>query len=107
MDINIKSSIPNQDYQPHVFAKIASAIAIALGTTVLLGWAFYFWMPVNLLPVLFSIKVNTAINFVLCGIALWMLSETNKKHNLYVMQLCAAVVFLISFSYFIPIFLPY
>lgn len=94
--MDIKTSVPYQN-ESHIFAKIASGISITLGTTILIGWAFYFWLPENILLILFSIKVNTAINFVLCGIALWILSESEKKYNIYIMQLCAAVVFLISF----------
>lgn len=82
---------------PIVFAKCAAALAMISGISIILGWVFYYWLPSEYLPYLISIKPNMAINFVLCGIALWIYCEKYSVYAHYVAEICGAAVFLISF----------
>ena len=66
---------------PKIVGKIASAIAIGVGSIVLLGWLLNievaksgFWGNSS------TIKANTALCFVLCGISLW-LSQVGDKED--------------------------
>lgn len=51
----------------------ALCVSIALlGIAVLIGWAFDFNRLKSVLPGLPSMKVNTSIAFILCGVSLWL-----------------------------------
>src|SRR5688572_17056258 len=91
-------------YWPIVFAKSASALVIVCGMTVILGWIFYLWLPKDSLSLLFSIKPNVALCFILSGIALWAKCDKSKISIPQIAQLSCSVVFLIGtltlFEYF-------
>ncbi|MEH1981932.1 MAG: ATP-binding protein [Nostoc sp.] len=60
-------------------AKIASAIPILVGSLVLVGW----WLGIEVLKHGFfgspaTMKVNTALCFILCGLSLWLFSKAGK-----------------------------
>jgi PAS domain S-box-containing protein len=56
-------------------AKLASAIAVFVGSLVLVGWCFGIEVLKRGFPdSLATMKVNTALCFVLCGISLWLFS---------------------------------
>ncbi len=56
-------------------AKVASAIAVFVGSLVLVGWCFGIEVLKRGFPdSLATMKVNTALCFVLCGISLWLFS---------------------------------
>jgi PAS domain S-box-containing protein len=88
----------------YVFARIVSTIMIVVGAFVIVGWIFYFWIPSSLLVHLYSIKPNTAICFVLSGMALWLYSEKHSNFSENLAQICGAMIFLIGiitlFEYF-------
>ncbi|MDB6153289.1 MAG: hypothetical protein JWL90_1742, partial [Chthoniobacteraceae bacterium] len=50
----------------------SSAALIAIGLTVILGWLFDQRQVIRLLPGSITMKSNTALCFMLCGMALWM-----------------------------------
>lgn len=58
-----------------VFARCASAIAVGVGFTVLLGWVFDTDGLKRLQTGFATMKGNTAVAVILSGIALWLLSR--------------------------------
>lgn len=82
---------------PYQFARLVSALAIIAGSSVLLGWTFYLWIPDTILSHLLFCKPNAAICFILVGIALWMRSEKRKLYRRYLIEICSGFVFLFAF----------
>jgi PAS domain S-box-containing protein len=56
------------------FSQCAAYLAIGIGLAVLVGWLFDVTTLKSILPGLTTLKPNTAVGIVLCGIALWLLS---------------------------------
>ncbi|MHC5758635.1 PAS domain S-box protein [Nostoc sp.] len=82
-------------------AKVASAIAVFIGSVVLVGW----WLGIEVLKRGFpgspaTMKVNTAVCFVLCGMSLWLFLKAGEKNSklfphfptLLISQVCAIAV---------------
>jgi PAS domain S-box-containing protein len=82
---------------PYAFAKLTSAFAILLGMMVLLGWATYFWLPVDMNAYITAIKPNEAFCFILAGTALWLRCENHSRYTQYIAQISGACIFLIAF----------
>src|SRR5258708_1058477 len=59
----------------HGVVLVASLLVVALGVTVMIGWAFNITALKSVLPGLVTMKVNTALGMVLCGGALVLLSS--------------------------------
>jgi diguanylate cyclase (GGDEF)-like protein/PAS domain S-box-containing protein len=55
------------------FVQVASLITMLIGSLVLLGWALDIVVFKSILPQLTSMKANTAIGFMITGLALWFL----------------------------------
>lgn len=83
-------------YWPYTIANIASVLAILLGTFVLLGWVFNVWLSPYLRLVIEQIPPNTAICFLLLGMALWIRREKPKGYTRFLAELTSALVFLIG-----------
>ncbi|MCC5614156.1 PAS domain S-box protein [Nostoc sp. CHAB 5836] len=71
-----KSKMPTNS----LVAKVGSAIAVFVGSLVLVGW----WLEIELLKRGFlgspaTMKVNTALCFVLCGVSLWLFSKRGEQ----------------------------
>jgi two-component system, sensor histidine kinase and response regulator len=82
---------------PLLFSKFASSLAIISGTAIVFAWTFYFWLPTWALPYLVTLKPNLAINFILCGISLWIYCDEKSRYGHYVAEICAGIVFVMAF----------
>ena len=56
------------------FAPLVAALSVLTGSIVLVGWAFDITVLKSLLPIWVSMKPNTAVTFVLIGLALILVS---------------------------------
>jgi PAS domain S-box-containing protein len=82
-----------QDTYNSLVAKIASAIAILFGTSILVAWGLKLqFLQGNLLGIEFTTKLNTAVCFLLSGISLWLLVGTRGKKYTYLSRICAIAV---------------
>ena len=86
------------------FAKKAGIAVIAIGCTVILGWIFDLPLLKSILPELASMKVNTALCFILGGFSLFIQqprrAESTIKHQKiynYLIFSCSFLITLISF----------
>jgi PAS domain S-box-containing protein len=81
------------------FTRIASFMAMAVGCLVLVGWLLSIGALTSVLPGFVTMKPNTALCFVLVGLALWLsrvqLGDSNSKRWRWA-QLCAALVALVG-----------
>ena len=79
-------------------AQISGIIVALFGISALLGWVFDVTLLKSVASGLVAIKVNTAICFVLSGIALWLLSRDNTERTTTrrIAYLCASIVALIG-----------
>jgi hypothetical protein len=68
-------------------SRTAGISAIVVGCLVLVGWQFDIPMLKSALPRLATMKVNTAIGFILVGASLWR--RGNEKSNRQLGILCA------------------
>ena len=89
----------SQSLQSERFAKktaqVASLIAMAVGSLVLLGWAIKNPILKGLLPGLVFMKVNTAIGLFLLGAGLWFQRTAHSRTSPYG-RLAAALALLIG-----------
>ncbi|MCI0550255.1 MAG: PAS domain S-box protein [Anaerolineae bacterium] len=77
------------------FSKYCSLIVMGIGIFALTGWIFNIPAFKTVLPGLPTMKVNTALAFLLAGIALWIANRDNAKAvTLRIMQICSGVALL-------------
>lgn len=75
------------------FARLASAVAILLGASVLLGWVFDIAVLKSVLPGLTVMHVSSAVAFVFAGISLRLQLEPNsQKGRIAIAAACALLV---------------
>src|SRR5450631_2250162 len=55
---------------PKKTGAVCGALAILLGSIVLVGWAIHSTLLIQIAPDLAPMQRNTALNFILCGMAL-------------------------------------
>lgn len=86
---------------------LSSIISLIVGALVLIGWLLDISVLKSVVPDLVTMKVNTAICFMLAGVALWLLqakSLTPKRRNLALIS--AGLVFLIGLLTMLEYVLP-
>ena len=89
------------------FSRFCSVGVIGIGLFVLAGWIFNIQTFKSLLPGLSTMKANTAIAFVLGGIALWFAGRKVPKSSYFrVAQICGGVFSFDRFAYFGAIYRP-
>jgi PAS domain S-box-containing protein len=72
----------------------AAVSVAAIGAVVLIGWSFDIAVLKSVNPALISMKVNTAVAFLLSGFALWLLQSKNCRWRAarFTGRACAAAV---------------
>lgn len=71
-----RTTEPNQvTARARFLAQICGALITFFGITALIGWVFDIPILKSISPNLVAIKFNTALAFLLSGIALWILSR--------------------------------
>ncbi|MBR8837096.1 MAG: PAS domain S-box protein [Stigonema ocellatum SAG 48.90 = DSM 106950] len=76
-------ALRQHDFTTHsLVARTASAIALLVGSLVLLGWCFNFDFLTHFFCVsMVSMKANAAICFILSGVSLWLLLGAREKET--------------------------
>lgn len=86
-----------RSYSPKLISKIASAIAIAMGCLVLIGWQFNITIfKSGFSGSLATMKANTAVCFILSGASLWLHHQGDKRRKGIIAQVCALVVAIVG-----------
>ena len=62
------------------YSQFCSLLALCFGFLVLTAWAFHIERFKTILPGQVAVKANTAICFILLGLALWLLRRTENRH---------------------------
>jgi two-component sensor histidine kinase len=81
-----------------VAARACAVIAIVGGALVLLGWAFDIRALKQPLPVVASMKANTAASLAMSGLALWFLSKRTRPRVQTVLGVFVALVGFVSLT---------
>lgn len=94
---------PNNKYpmkfRGDYYSQIVGFLLIVLSLLVLLGWGLDIEMLQSFLPGKTAMQPNTAVSFMLSGIALWLLiSERDNEWKKRFAAICAGMVFLIGLS---------
>jgi two-component system sensor kinase FixL len=91
-------------FNPRSITLAAGWISTAVGSLVLLGWVLDLPLLKSVFPGFVTMKANTAVNFMLAGLALHFLQKPIKRLH-QVPQGLAAVLFLISAATLLEYFL--
>jgi len=79
------------------FPRVVAVIAAAMGVLVLSGWIFDVAALKGVMPGWTLMKANTAIGFILCGVALWSTqARGNARLWRVLVQVCSATVLLLG-----------
>src|SRR5688572_9069452 len=82
-----------------IFSKLASLIVILIGVLVIIGWVFNIQPLKSIFPGFQTMKVNTALAFILTGLILWIPVEKRQQKYIYfyIKQISGIVTLLIGF----------
>ncbi len=80
---------------PRRIARWSGAVSIFVGVLVLFGWAFGFPALTEIVSGAVTMKANTALCFVLCGAAMWLLQMRGRPFN-RAARVCAVIVGVIA-----------
>lgn len=77
--------------------RLISCVVILLGFLVFMGWVFNSSLLKSVIPGLATMKVNTALGFILSGVALYLLGKEQLAiKTLRITQICAATTTLLG-----------
>lgn len=83
-------------HQSKRFAHILSVLVIFTGMVVLIGWTGGFNSLKSLSPIWVSMKANTAISFILCGLSIILLQRKNELWGQRAAVILSGIVLLLS-----------
>lgn len=86
------SEIPNHARRFRQVSQVISLLVAALGVVVLCGWAFNVPALTYIRPTFQSMKVNTALSFLLLGAGLWLAHNDKRQRSRRILGLVVAVV---------------
>jgi len=82
------------------FVLLASLLAVMVGGMVLVGWTFDIVVLKSVLPNGVPMKANTAICFILSGIALWLIARPpqsfSQNISIFIARLCSLLIGMIG-----------
>jgi hypothetical protein len=64
------------------YISLAALLVVMVGGMVLIGWTFDIAVLKSILPIWVSMKANTAICFILSGVALWLITPPLSSPNI-------------------------
>jgi len=70
---------PSQVRHLHAFVRATSLLAISTGGLVLAGWAYGISLLIRVAPGFAPMKPNTAVGFLVSGIAMWLVQDAPEK----------------------------
>src|SRR3954453_767339 len=73
-------------------AAVFALLAVVTGTVVLIGWITGLALLKSVLPGLVEMKANTAIGFICCGFALWLLLRYPERRTLIRVLIVGAIL---------------
>jgi PAS domain S-box-containing protein len=87
-----------------LFSLATAGFSVAVGMMVIIGWLLRASVLTSIVPGLVTMKPNTAMCFVLAGIALWFLCSPAKQLSWFgrfksiTAKVCAAIIFIIGLA---------
>ena len=99
-DFVLTTSSPAQSHRRSILGSISGAISVflvAVGGLVITGWIFNFPLLKSVSPDWVTMKLNTAVGFVLAGASLWCLGNELAPRRIRIAgRACAAIVTLVA-----------
>ena len=83
--------------QQYNIAKILANVVIGIGVIVIIGWFFDIQVLKNLFPSLVTMKLSTAISFVMSGIIIYLINEITQKDSIFAKLFLPAPIIVIIF----------
>jgi len=84
--------VPNLAYRFRQASQIIALLVLALGVIVLSGWAFRVPTITYIRPTFVSMKVNTALCFLLLGAGLWLAHDDTRQRSRRILGLAVATI---------------
>jgi len=84
--------VPRLAYRFRQASQVIALLVAALGLVVLGGWAFDVPTLTNIRPAFQSMKVNTALSFLLLGAGLWLAHDDKRQRSRRILGLAVAII---------------
>src|SRR5262245_13606015 len=81
-----------------MWVRIISAVLVALGAIVLVGWILTIPFLESLIPGVDSMEPNTALSFLLAGLSLFFIQAMPSNAYAKAAQVCALLIVLVALS---------
>src|SRR3972149_1856051 len=79
-----------------LFGRLAAAWTILVGVLVTLGWILDISFFRSILPNLSTMKINTALAFILSGTSLWLFLAKQVRYRRFLAQICGFTVLVVG-----------